>query len=176
MPFERWPGTEDSNVCAASTANVVRYTLDRWTIRWDHIKRISLAHLSWTIYKSIGAQQRFNQEHYIQTPRHQNPLDLSPLHGLDQMETETELQPNNITKEGCLISSHSFLRGHRRPPQDGKVNCGPVYIHNLQVLSCPWHFNNAPNFTSNVPLTTIKLLWWKPKSDTDAWATSIYFI
>jgi hypothetical protein len=46
----------------------------------------------------------------------------------------------------------------------------------LLISTGCWHFNNAPNFTFNTPLTTIKLLWWKPKSDTEVWATLFYVI
>jgi hypothetical protein len=29
----------------------------------------------------------------------------------------------------------------------------------LLISTGRWHFNNAPNFTFNTPLTTIKMLW-----------------
>jgi hypothetical protein len=55
---------------------------------------------------SLPAQSTAStKEHYIQTPRHQNHLHLSPLHGTDQTATETELQTNNMNVEGHLISA-----------------------------------------------------------------------
>lgn len=65
---------------------------------------------------------------------------------------------------------HSFPERAQEASSRWHVNYGPTYTHG------PLHFSNALNFTFNTPLTTIKLLWWKPKSDAEALATSFYII
>ena len=176
LPFEGWPWTEDFR-CIQHPLQMLSDL--HWTGRpicWDHGKRISLAHLSWANWQvhwcKVALQAGTlhpNSKALKSSPRKPTKWTAS--------EGDWDKDPTWQHYQGGLPDlSRSWEphipspRGHRRPPQDGKL------IMVLLISMGPWHFNNAPNFTFNTPLTTIKLLWWKPKSDTEAWATLFYFI
>jgi len=172
LPFERWPGTEDFRC--------LQHPLQMWSdlhwtgrlICWDQGKRISLAHLSWAIWQVHWSRAALKPGtlHLISKALKSSPHKPTKW---TASEGDWDWAPTWQHYQGGLPDLSRWWKSHihsliwhRRPAQDGKL------IMVLLIPMGPWHFNNAPNFTFNTPLTTIMLLWWKPKSDTEAWATS----